>query len=418
MIALIDCNNFYVSCERVFNPRLEKRPVVVLSNNDGCIISRSNEAKALGIPMGAAFYQWQSFCQKHHVYVFSSNYELYGNMSERVMTILKNNYPTMEIYSIDEAFLILSSKISLTEMYELRNQIKNFTGIPISIGVSYTKTLAKIANRIAKQSQETDVFFLKKAQMQTLASFPIEKVWGIGTKITDRLKQLNIFTAKDLQDADPKMIRLHFSVTLEKTVQELNGISCISTETHPPRKQIISSRSFGKKLTLLSDLEEAVSHYIHIAAKKLRNDKGVARGLYVFLQTNIFKKSSAQYGNSAVYTFPEPTADTRYLIRIAKKCLSAIYKKGYQYHKAGVMLLDISPENIKQHDFLLSSAHAKSEAMMRTLDHLNKKMGKDTIFFAAEGIKRDWTIKSDRKSFCYTTKWRELPTVFCGEVKK
>jgi DNA polymerase V len=411
LFALVDCNNFYASCERAFNPSLENQPVVILSNNDGCIISRSNEAKKLKIPMGAPFYQWKSFCVQHKVHVFSSNYELYGDMSQRVMTLLKEYDNRMEIYSIDEAFLLLNDKISFLELVNLRNSVTNGTGIPISIGVAQTKTLAKMANHIAKNSSKNGVFFLNTHQKERFATFPVQKIWGIGYKLAEKLNKLNIDTAQKLQAADPKMIRLHSSVNLEKIVRELNGTPCIPLEKYQPRKQIICSRSFGKVVTELADLEEAVSHYIHNATRKLRKQHSVASGIVVFLQTNIFNDQQPQHANSMTYPLTFPTADTGYLISIAKECLRRLYKKDYRYHKAGIMLLDISQEKTRQYDLLSEVINKKSECLMQTMDNINSNMGKNTIFLAAEGTKRSWVIKCDRRSPRYTTRWEELAVV-------
>lgn len=412
MFALIDCNNFYVSCERAFNPRLENKPVIVLSNNDGCIISRSNEAKKLKIPMGAPFHQWQAFCKRHHVFVFSSNYELYGDMSQRVMLLLNQFNESMEIYSIDEAFLFFKEKIGFDELIELRNYIKMSTGIPISIGLGPTKTLAKVANSIAKIST-TGVYIFSGAEDSILSSLPVDKVWGVGHAIARRLQVLHIDTAQKLQQADPKMIRLHFSVTLEKTVQELNGIPCLSLEDQQPRKQIVSSRAFGQLITRLEDLEEAVSHFIHRATKKLRKQFSSTSGVYVFLQTNVFNAKQPQYANGVMYPIPFPTNNTGYLITIAKKCLRHIYKTGYQYHKAGIMLLELTEDTVKQYDMFLKVINEKDMKLMQTIDKLNKNFGKNTIFYAAEGIKRNWEMRSKKLSFRYTTRWTELPRVKC-----
>ncbi len=413
MFALIDCNNFYVSCERAFNPKLENKPVVVLSNNDGCIISRSNEAKKLKIPMGAPYFKWESFCKKNSVQVFSSNYELYGDMSQRVMSFLKEFDAQCEIYSIDEAFIKFSHAISFEEFVLLRKKIKNSTGIPVSVGLGETKTLAKLANHLAKTLQQEGVFIIDEKEFYRLNDLPVDKVWGVGFRLSNKLKLLHIETVKQLQEANAKWIRLNFNVNLEKTVQELNGVSCYDLEniTIQPRKQIITSRSFGKKLTHLSDLEEAVSHYAHIATKKLRQQNGRASALYVFLQTSLFQQAN-QYANGMMLPFPTPTADTCYIIHSAKKCLQRIYKKNYVYHKVGVMLLDIQLSNM-QYDLLNSILNEKKERLMQAMDALNLKMGKNTVFIAAEGIKREWLMKFNRRSPRYTTRWNELPTVFC-----
>lgn len=417
IFALADCNNFYASCERVFNPKLEGKPVVVLSNNDGCIIARSNEAKKIGIPMGAPFYKWHPFCKKYHVQVFSSNYELYGDMSHRVMTVLESYCPDIEIYSIDEAFLLLDGfawKDLTAYTSDIKRMIKMSIGLPISIGFAQTKTLAKIANHVAKKQIIEGVFNLcdLHLQDQILSQFSVENIWGVGTALAMRLKKLNIQTARDLRDADPKMLRLHFNVTMEKIVHELRGISCLSLESVQPRQQIISSRSFGKQVTNLAYLEEAVSHYAAIASAKLREQKSVAGGVYVFLHTNFFRENDTQYANAQSFWFSIPTADTGSIIHVAKKCLRKIYRKGYKYHKAGLMLLNLTPSSIKQYD-MLSSVHPKSELLMATIDLINKTWGRRTIFHCAEGVARPWQIKSERRSPRYTTRWSDLPKVYC-----
>lgn len=412
IFALIDCNNFYVSCERIFNPRLEKKPVVVLSNNDACVVARSNEAKALGIPMGAPLFKWKKFCEEHSVNILSSNYELYGDISHRVMQVIQEFYPEMEIYSIDEAFIKLDGfnrEQLFSDALELRQKIKTWTGIPVSIGISQTKTLAKVANYIAKNQRKEGVFeFLDKdLQSEILSHFPLEKVWGIGSQISSRLEKLHIQSAKALRDSDPKKIRHYFSVVMERMVQELRGISCLSLEEFQPRKQIISSRSFGKPITELQELEEAVSQYVATACIKLREQKSEAQGLSVFVQTNRFNEREPYYSNSASLSFPIPTADTGEMITAAKKSLRHIFKPGYRYKKAGIMLLDLRPNTIKQQDFF-TEKNPRRELLMRSIDAINKTLGKNTVFHAAQGIRKPWQMRSDLRSPRYTTRWDEL----------
>lgn len=418
IFALMDCNNFYASCERVFNPSLEKKPIVILSNNDGCVIARSDQAKALGIPMGAPYYQWQTFCKKNKVRVFSSNYALYGDMSHRVMTILTSFCPEIEVYSIDEAFMLFdqfSNKDLVSYAMKIKEIIKLYTGIPVSLGLGQTKTLAKIANYIAKKHTHTGVFDLteKNTQDVTLENLAVQDVWGIGHQLSKKMLSFDIKTAKALRDADVKLLRRKFSVVVEKTICELRGISCLPLTHFQPRKQIISSRSFGKHVTALSDLEEAVSHYTAIACLKLRKQQSYAKGISVFLQTNTFKTNQPQYGNSASFMFPSATSDTAYMIRAAKKCLRHIYKLHYQYHKAGIMLLDISPEDIEQYDIFLKNNVDKVKRLTRMVDEINAKIGKNILFYCAEGIKKTWKIKSNYLSPRYTTQWDELPKVIC-----
>ncbi|HEX2549692.1 MAG TPA: Y-family DNA polymerase [Gammaproteobacteria bacterium] len=416
MFALVDCNNFYASCERAFNPALENKPLVVLSNNDGCIIARSQEAKKLGIPMGAPYYQWRPLCQKHKVHVYSSNYALYGDMSQRVMAILKTFCPTMEIYSIDEAFLVIDSFAGndvIAYAIEIRNTIQSCTGLPVSIGISTTKTLAKIANHVAKKLTQTGICDLSNpsSQEKILKNFPVGDVWGIGRRLQKKLQPFGIRTAKDLRDADLKLLRNNFSVVMEKTIRELRNVSCMPLETIQPRKQIISSRSFGKKITSLTELEEAISTYTSIACLKLRNQKSYAKGIYVFLQTNAFQKKETQYAMGASAMLQQPTHSTSIMIRLAKKCLREIFKPDFKYHKAGVMLLDISPQTIQQHDMFTAEYFKKQENVTETIDQINRKLGKNILFYCAEGIQKSWRIKSDLRSPRYTTNWHELVQV-------
>ncbi|MBA3660392.1 MAG: Y-family DNA polymerase [Gammaproteobacteria bacterium] len=419
--VLVDCNNFYVSCERAFNPRLENQPIVILSNNDGCIISRSNEAKKLGIPMGAAFHQWKSFCHGHGVHVFSSNYELYGDMSHRIMTLLQKFCTTMEIYSIDEAFLFFDKMNSVdlnTYLLNVRYQLKKCTGLPTSIGFAQTKTLAKVANLIAKKRTVEGVYNFSDpmCQDQVLEKLSVQEVWGVGHRLARKLESLNITTAKILRDSDTKQLRDSFSIVLERTITELRGTSCLPLVEYQQPKQIISSRSFGKKVTALVDLEEAISHYAAKAAHKLRKQNCFAQGVLVFLNTNIFRPQDPQYENHARFRFPYPTADTGEIVKYAKACLGTIYRMGFTYHKAGMMLLDLTPNTFEQFDMVLdghAQTHAKSIEIMKVVDSINQCMGKNTLFFCAEGIKRAWQIKCDRRTPCYTTRWSDLAIAYC-----
>jgi DNA polymerase V len=413
LFALVDCNNFYVSCERAFNPLLEKFPVVVLSNNDGCIIARSNEAKKIGIPMGAPFFKWEKVCKRHNIKVFSSNYELYGDMSQRVMHLLKEKCAKTEIYSIDEAFLSLAQSTTqdlTTYASNLRHTIRSHLGLPVSIGIGTTKTLAKIANYLAKKDTHLGVYQLDPTHASIFNQIPVEKIWGIGHRMALKLKLLNIHTAQQLRDADSAWLRLKFGVTLEKLIYELRGTTCLSLESIQPRKQIISSRSFGKLLTRLEDIEEAISHYTATACSKLRKQNSLASAMTVFLHTNFFSQKDPQYENSTFFPFPTPSADTGYMIRIAKKCIKHLYKKEYRYHKAGLILLDILPNSTQQRDWLTPHT-PKKDQLMKAVDIINLNFGKDTIFHGAEGIKRSWQLKSECCSPRYTTRWEELPTV-------
>ncbi len=418
IFALVDCNNFYASCERVFNPSLEKKPIVVLSNNDGCIIARSNEAKALGIPMGAPFFKYQALCQQHKVTVFSSNYELYGDISQRIMNSLWYFCPDIEVYSIDEAFLRLDSFQHLDLLAytaQIRQTIKLWVGIPVSIGIGPSKTLAKLANFIAKRQQLTGIFDLGDAELRgkILSDIDVEKVWGIGRRLTEKLKNLGIGTAKQLSDSNPTLMRQHFGVTVERIVLELNGISCIGMETVKPKKNIIASRSFGKLVNQLSDLEEAISHHIARACVRLRQQNSKAQALYIFIHTNFFKEGEPQYKKGFMVGFAEPTADSRLMIHLAKISLKKIFLPYYRYHKSGIILMNICQNTHQQNDlFMDNHLENQRQKIMTMMDAVNERMGGRAIFIAAEGIEQTWKTCSERKSLRYTTQWHELATAF------
>ncbi len=416
VFALVDCNNFYVSCQRVFNPALENRPVVVLSNNDGCIIARSNEAKELGIPMGAPYFKYRPFCEKNKVFVFSSNYELYGDLSQRVMTSLRHFCPELEVYSIDEAFLRLDSVGGDLKEFcaVIREKIKMWTGIPVSIGIGPTKTLAKAANRIAKRKTLCGVFDLRAASVRDaiLAQFEVIDLWGISHQSSKKLAKLGITTAAQLRDSPADRIRRHFGVVGERLMMELNGISCLGMENVKPRKNIISSRSFGKVVTDLVELEEAVSHYASIAGVKLRKQQSRAQGVYVFLQTGLYHSGETPYSNGIFSGFAQPSADTGFIIQVAKKLLKKIYIPDLRYKKAGIMLTDIVPNTYQQYDLLIGAdSRDKKDRLMQTLDIINDRMGRQSVFLAAEGIHQPWRINAERKSARFTTQWQDILTI-------
>ncbi|MEL6161490.1 MAG: Y-family DNA polymerase [Cyanobacteria bacterium J06627_32] len=417
IFALADANNFYVSCERVFNPSLNSRPVVVLSNNDGCIVSRSQEAKAIGIKMGEPYHRAKPLCDAHQVTILSSNYALYGDMSQRVMTCLSKFTSDVEIYSIDEAFFKLEcphgQDLSAAAQH-IRDSIGRWTGIPISIGIGPTKTLAKLSSAIAKQPTYKGIFNLcdQTVQADILPTIPIESVWGIGSRWAARLHLLGIETAADLRAANISLIRQAFNVVLERTVHELRGSPCLDIETvQPPRKTIIYSRSFGRLVTQKAELLEAVSSYGARAAQKLRQQNSRAGGLQVFLKTNRFRSDLVQYRGTQVCSFTSATSDTRQIVRAARHMIEAIYQSGLQYHKCGVMLLDISSEAIYQPLLFQPDHHEENKALMAVVDQLNHQFGKRTLFFASEGMKQSWKLRCAMRSPRYTTAWNELPTV-------
>lgn len=420
-IALVDCNNFYASCERVFNPGLEGKPIVVLSNNDGCVVARSNEVKALGIPMGAPWFQIEKDAQRHGIIAYSSNYALYGDMSSRVMSILGRFSPRQETYSIDECFLEFEGleKWDLQAYgQEIRRQVRQGTGIPVSIGIASTKTLAKLANHVAKKrGQYAGVCdfgqFPQHALNALLGSIEVSEVWGVGQSITKRLETMGIQSVQDLRSANSRWIRQQFSVTLERTVAELNGMSCIELEEHAPnRKEIISSRSFGKPVDSLQELSEAVSSYTTRAAEKLRSQGSVAGSIGVFLLTNPFKPDEPQYQKSLVVPLVTPTDDTRHLAQAAITGLTRIYKAGFKYKKAGIILMALDQKGGGSRSlFEDPTAEAKSTRLMKALDGINARMGKDTLKLASNGIEKPWKMKRLLKSPNYTTAWDEIPEV-------
>ena len=418
IFALVDCNNFYVSCERVFDPYLAKKPIIVLSNNDGCVISRSNEAKSLGVPMGAPFYKYREIIEKNNIEVYSSNYQFYGDMSQRVMKSLGMIIPKqdIEIYSIDEAFIRLDGyeRPDVNDLsIEIKKNILNWTGIPISVGIAQTKTLSKVANHIAKKNTSTGVFDIRnnKLQEQILSNFQIEDLWGISYRWGKKLRKLGINNGLDLRNSDTKFIRKKFSIVLERMVYELRGIPCLDIEKVTNKKSIMSSRSFGKLVTELESLEQAISTYATIACEKLRHQNSKSQGIYVFLQTNRFRKDLPQYRRSMKYKLDLPTSDTGYIINAGKKILKKIYRKGYHYQKCGIMLFDLSSKYIQQENLFVKS-NQSNEYLMESLDTINKAMGSDTVFFAAKGTQNNWKMRRNKLSSRYTTNWMELPKVY------
>lgn len=421
VFALVDGNNFYVSCERLFNPRLEGKPVVVLSNNDGCIVARSQEARALGIRMGAPFFEAKHFVQSHGLIWLSSNYTLYGDMSARLMALLSELSPHQEIYSIDECFLDLSGMHSdlVSQAQAMRKRIKHYLGLPTCIGIGNSKTLAKLANHIAKKRPDYKGVFSwahcnRFEEDALMSSIEVAEVWGVGRRLTIKLKQSGIASVCDLKYASTSLIRKRFGVVLERTVHELNGISCLDLEDTQNeqvvrKQQIISSKSFGKPVCALNELQEAVVSYISRAAEKMRQQNSFCSHLLIYIRTNPFSQQSAQYANSITIPLITGTDDTRYLAQLAILGLQKIYRSGYAYKKAGVMLLGLYCADQTQADlFCAGSDRVRSRSLMQLMDRLNHSYGSNTIRLAGAGLRPRWTMRSLQRSPNYTTAWNEL----------
>lgn len=423
VFALVDCNNFYASCEKLFNPKLKDRPVVVLSNNDGCVVARSAEVKALGIPMGVPWFKIQQEAKRHGILAFSSNYSLYADLSNRVVEVLSAFSPNIEVYSIDESFLELSGFERLGyQAYgaEIRQRVAEWLGLAVCVGIGPTKTLAKMANHAAKKSLAggdgvCDFLSMQPEEVSCLlASIPVGEVWGIGRKFTSRLEAMGISSALQLREADAETIRVGFSVVVERTVRELRGISCLELEeVVPDKQQIMCSRSFGTLVYERAELEAAVASYIGRAAQKLRGQDALAGALQVYIRTNIFKPEAPQYQKGLTVPLPEATSDTRALTAWALRILKRIYLPGYGYHKAGVMLLDITPKGSQQFSLFAPSsvASTRSGKLMEALDGINKRYGRGTLRLAAEGVEKGWQMRRGNLSPRYTTCWEDIAPV-------
>ncbi|MHB1084897.1 MAG: Y-family DNA polymerase [Thiobacillus sp.] len=418
--ALIDGNNFYVSCERVFNPGLEGRPVVVLSNNDGCVVARSAEVRALGVKMGAPWFQLKDTARQHGILAFSSNYALYADMSNRMMRVLGTYSPQQEIYSIDECFLGFDG-FPAAELaaigQRIRRQVKQWVGLPVCVGIGATKTLAKLANHCAKKGLAgsdgvCDFGRMHAEELDALfARIDVNEVWGVGRRLTEKLTGLGIASVRDLRDADAVTLGEAFSIVLQRTVMELRGVSCLELEElAPAKKQIISSRSFGAYIYTLPELEEAVSTYIARAAEKLRRQHSVAGALQVFIRTNPFKPEHPQYQRGLTVPLPVPSGDTRTLTRFALWGLKHLFKPGYAYQKAGVMLMELRAAGSEQGQ-LFDTAPPDRPALMNVIDRANALWGHGTLRLASEGVAKPWQMRRERVSPGYTTRWEDLPGV-------
>ena len=416
-IALVDCNNFYVSCERVFRPDLINTPVVVLSNNDGCAVSRSNEAKALGIKMGQPWFECRELAEAHGIIALSSNYALYADLSNRVMSILGSFSPRQEVYSIDESFLDLTGMPKLRDVsYQIRERVWQWTGIPVCVGIGPTKTLAKLANFIAKRHPRSKGVFnyndlTEVQQVKLLSQIEVGEVWGIGRRISARLAEHGIHTVQDLRLAHTATLRAEFGVVVEKTQRELQGVQCMDLEEiAPAKKQIVSSRSFGQTVRDVAVLKDAMSTFVANACAKLRAQGSHASLIQVSLHTNRFRKDLPQYNPCFTLPLPQPTNDSLVVNRWADYLVGYMFKPEYEYKKAGIMLGEISPVGHYQADWL-EPPQATSTKLMDALDGLNQRFGRGTVKVSTQGAFSQWQMRQERKSPGYTTDWAEIPLV-------
>jgi DNA polymerase V len=429
MYALIDGNNFYVSCERVFRPSLRDRPVVVLSNNDGCAIARSNEAKALGIKMGTPYFEIRDKLPAGSVTALSANFGLYGDMSTRMMSLAAGLGPQQEIYSIDESFVAVDGIRDVTNRASrVRERILQWIGIPCGIGIGGTKTLAKLANHVAKTAERKPGSYpkelaqvcnfseLSRGQLEeVMAATSVDEVWGIGPRLSAQLNAEGISTVLQVAQMDPTVARRRWSVTFERTVRELQGLSCIALEDAPPnKKEIACTRSFGRPVTALRDLVEAVTAFATRAAEKLRRQDGRAGEVLVFVHTSPFRKQDRQYSRNAVVPLRIPTSDTNLLVQAAIAGIRTIYRPGYNFAKAGVMLLDLIDASVDQAELDLDEPPADRGDLMAALDRINRRYGRGAVYVGSEGTKgarRRWVMKQNLRTPDYTTRLEDIPLV-------
>jgi DNA polymerase V len=413
-VALIDCNSFYVSCERLFNPKLNNKPVVVLSNNDGCVISRSTEAKRLGIKMGEPYFKVKELVRKNNVHIFSSNYALYGDLSRRVMKTLKSFSDKIEIYSIDEAFVDLSHvEDKEVENYgkEIRERILKWTGIPTSVGISNTKTLSKVANHIAKKNK-TGVIYLKENIDEELKNFRISDIWGVGKQLSKLYIKNGIDTAYKLKNISNTWVKKSTNVLGAKTVMELRGITCIDLETQEiKRKSCCVSRSFGKKVESLEKLQESVTTHCLNAAEKIRNDNQITKSITIFIRTSPFDKYRKYYSNSITIDLPMATSNSLELVKMGIIGLKKIYKYGYFYQKAGIILSKLTESSENEFNLLAPIMENKSQTLMKAIDFTNAKYGRNSISIAQAGINNTWKMRREHYSKIDTASFCDLPTI-------
>lgn len=416
-IALVDCNNFFVSCERLFNPKLMGRPVVVLSGNDGCIIARSQEVKNLRVPMGAPYFQWADFLKKHEAAVCSSNFPLYGDLSNRVMQTLSYFNPDLEIYSIDEAFLHIEKGVDpLVHCLHIRHKVLQWTGIPVSIGIASTKTLAKVANQTAKKNPSFNGVYIptSKELEAILYGLAVGDVWGIGRRLSSFLAKRGIHTAAQLCAQSDIWIKQHLSVVGLRTVWELRGIPCFEVEETPSSKQsLMTSRTFGRPILTEAEVLEAVSSFAARGAEKLRQQESLASWLQVFIMTSAYKEEN-YYGNQAHLVLSQPSAFTPTLLEYATRGVKAIFRPHFAYKKAGVLLGGLVPKHHFQQDIFIEqdpAQEAKREALMSLIDAVNHQFDHPILHFASEGISQSWKRKNEMCSASFTTRWSDILTI-------
>ena len=411
MIALVDCNNFYASCERVFNPKIENKPVIVLSNNDGCVIARSNEAKALGIKMGEPAFKLKNIIEKYNINVFSTNFSLYGDLSKRVMNVMSAEVDKMEIYSIDEAFLDLTDYASKERGIAIKKKVQQWTAIPVSVGIAPTKVLAKVAGHIAKKHTKTGVFMFDDEGLirRALNVFKVEDLWGIGRKNAKKLKAVGIHTALQFRECDSNWIRRHLSVNGVRLQKELYGEVCYPIEVTRKRKQnICTARSFGTEIKELSKLKEAIGSHANTCATKLRKEKSCCTSISVFLSTNPFKPQAKQYNPYKVIQLEVPTNDSMEIVKTAIKGLESIYRDDCIYKKAGVIVGRIVPQEQTQLSLFDSLDREKCKSINVAVDKINATMGKNKVELAVQGNGRKWKLKQEKLSPCYTTRFADI----------
>lgn len=418
VFALIDCNSFYASCERVFRPDLQRVPIVVLSNNDGCVIARSADAKPF-VKMGEPYHQIRGTLQRHGVLAFSSNYALYGDISERVMTVIESMVPALEVYSIDEAFADLTGIVDRERLGRLiRAQVLQLTGIPTGVGIATSKTLAKLANAAAKKWQRqtggvVDICDPVRRD-KLLKVMPVEEVWGVGRRMNEHLTAMGVKTAWDLAQADAQTLRRKFSVVVEKTARELRGISCLSLEdAAPPKQEICSSRAFGQRLYEIEPIREAVASYAARACEKLRAQGSFCKRVRVGVRTGMFNPDESKYAKGMVVELPHPTDDTRLVINAALQGLEVIFRPGYAYAKAEIMLMDLRQRGEFSGDLFADEQPEATDRVMGVLDSINAKWGRGTLRPARVTLTPGWGMKRELKSPSYTTRWDELWRVRC-----